>query len=351
MQRTLSLCSFEDSKEVAIQKPLQRLFAHHPVSTGHHKIMAASRAAATLAIWITSLAVSGWAYEGRPEHRMLATAPGDLEDRLLQDAADGSLDDFSLVEAAIVAGGLTDRPPLRQLHETFHNHERRCQAEVGPMSTPLEKTAAAFRFLHEQILTGTYVSDASDVAGTLTTGNYNCLSATILFQALCQSARLPVEPVWNPAHVASCVDAPICLRVETTIVDWDAAAHTTDRSQAEESRRLTDVQLIAKVYYNRGIELMARGRHATAFRVAKTGYLLDQQDTAARNNLLACINNWALSLCRLHQYEQARTLLSTGRQLAPSYLPFQQNEEYVVRHWEESLRRDDIITMPQPTSP
>lgn len=294
--------------------------------------------------------------------------------RLLGDAADGRLDEFSLWQAALVAGGSEsaerqqaaarfqglqaelqailkaerrsaagDRRPSVRRGRWIQPTSRAPQApeRAAPMiSPPVPATPTAiaeriFRFMHRRVLTGDYQTGQNDLARTLRTGDYNCVTATILFNCLCRNSGLKSQAIAAPAHVFSRVIADTRLDVETTCARW---FESPDRQRpARPGRRLSDVQLIAKIFYNRGVQLLQEDEFARALSLFETSIALDADDQTARTNRLATLNNWALAESNAGRFEQAVRLLQRGAALDSRYVPIQANDLHVHQRWAQSL--------------
>lgn len=85
------------------------------------------------------------------------------------------------------------------------------------------------------------------------------------------------------------------------------------------------------IYYNRGVDLLTANRFAEAAAANAKALELDPQNTPARGNLLATLNNWAIDLARHGHYGRAADLLSQGLAIAPDYAPFKTNVVYLDR--------------------
>jgi len=96
---------------------------------------------------------------------------------------------------------------------------------------------------------------------------------------------------------------------------------------------LSDIELLGKVYYNRGVSQLEAHEYATAIALLKTSLALDPQDEPARNNLLAANNNWALALCDAGDFAGAADKLAAGRAIDTQYGPLQTNDLYVHQKW------------------
>ena len=280
---------------------------------------------------------------------VLGTTRGSLEGQLLQDIQDGAVDDFSLIEAAVVAAGVEDPHRLREVVTQF--------AELHaptPGTLCFEQhhatAQAAFRTLHEVFCTAEYRSDASDVAEVLNGGDYNCLSATILYLTLVRRQGLSAVALARKGHVLARVMTQPPLDVETTCPEWfdlpvEAGSDAGRAPKLDEPQRtaalrpLNDVQLLAKVYYNRGVVELRRDRYAEGLRLTRISMVLDPQDQIARGNLLAGLNNWALARCAGGDYSGAADTLAEIRRIQPGYGPLAENDIYVHQQWIARLRR------------
>ena len=244
-------------------------------------------------------ACAGAALEGH------AAAPSALEVRLWDDAADRQLDQHSLAAAALVAGGVTDAQSLDDyLLKIDLWRDELNRAGTQPESAR-ERAAALHRILHARVLVGGYDSRATDLADLLDSGRFNCLSSATLFLALAPACGLEAHAVESPGHVWIEVTTPEGrLAVETTLPNWDSA--TAVNTARRVGRPLTDVQLIAAFYHNRGVALLEQGQFRAALAANAAALRLDPQCGVARENLLATLNNWAVALAAERRYEEER---------------------------------------------
>lgn len=214
-----------------------------------------------------------------------SAADSTLDQRLLADAADGTLHDFDFISACLIAGGVSDPAELSEAREL---HAR--------LSSP--------------ILTGSYQADASDLRQTIRTGNYNCLSAAAIHWERSRRAGVELQ-IWSrPGHV--------WLVDPAGAIAHDSAA-----------RQITPLALVGKFYYNRGLMLLQAGRHADGLTCMRNALRLDPADREARGNLLAGLNNWAAALCGQERFAEARALIEQGLAIDADYAPLVANARYV----------------------
>lgn len=265
-------------------------------------------------------------------------APSD-EARMLADAADGCFNEINLLEASVIAGG-GDRDEVALTR-------RRLDAlwlEVGePLidTLPLaDRPRAILSALHRLVLTGEYKAECTEVQQTLQSGDYNCVTATALYLELCRRHGLAGSAVAIPAHVYCRLHGPQQQDIQTTCKDWFELATRNGNAftrqvaaQSSPPRTLTDVELLGKVYYNRGVSQLEAHEYAAAIALLKTSLALDPKDEPARNNLLAAHNNWALALCDANDFAAAADKLAAGRKIDAQYGPLLTNDLYIHQKW------------------
>lgn len=202
---------------------------------------------------------------------------------------------------------------------------------------------ALHRVLHEKLLTGRYRRDLYDVVETLQQGDYNCLTAAILLQALCDQNHVSLRVVASPRHVT-------CRRLDDTIVEPTCPNWFQDPRHAVRAcdafpdeiplQPLDSSALIARIHYNRGLERLSQGEFELAvdqFRIAQT---LDATYEEARANELAALNNWSLRLCQAGEFAQAADRLELARTIDPTYPPLAANDLHIHHRWTTELCRE-----------
>jgi tetratricopeptide (TPR) repeat protein len=204
-----------------------------------------------------------------------------------------------------------------------------------------EKTLA---FLHSRLLFGGYDLYATQLPCVLATGRYNCVSATVLYNCLAEAAGLDVRALRLPNHTCTeLLDGERWVRVEATCADWIAArgqpralANTNGESpfasqqvQSATHEAISDVALVAMIYYNRGVEALKRRDFEQAILLNRLALTLDSHNSSARGNLLAAINKQALKLSIRRQFAAALTLIDEGLGIDPDHEPLRQNRGYI----------------------
>ena len=280
-----------------------------------------------------------------------------LETRLFADAADGRWDAHSLLAASLVASGVSDPAALGRHQARFAElvaELRRSGRVTGP---PRQQAQAVFEFMHRRMLCGGYQLDGTDLAALLDQGRFNCVSASVLFNCLAGELGLSACGLEIPGHALSRLLLPDGnLDVETTCPEWfrllddprkqaELVARTLGpqraAGRAEDRRQVSDVELVATIYYNRGVDLLGQKRFADAVAANAKALRLDPHSQTARGNLLATLNNWAIAEAAPGRYDQAAELLRQGMAIDPGYETFKANYRHVHREWTDRLCRMD----------
>lgn len=278
------------------------------------------------------------------------------EARLLADALDGRLDDVPFLDAVMIANGIRIPAMADELRQRLDVSIEAVRREVSEIQDPRQRCVAVHEWMHRHVLIGQYQADCTQISRALRHGDYNCVSATLMFQLLSQACDLSTVAVATPTHVyARLLLGPARVDVQTTCPDWfrlssdqrrkypptlnnRPVGNLSRRSQGspwgdEEVREISDVQLLAKVYYNRGVRHLDAQRFESAESEFRTSLLLDADDQSAQENLLATLNNWALNLAERQEYAAAATVLQRGLKECPDYAPFQANDLHIHQKW------------------
>lgn len=280
--------------------------------------------------------------------RIKIAAPSDLtylEAKLLEDAADGRFDTMTLLDAALVAEAIADARVRQSWEDKIRSALgvlRQRTDSTANMPCRLSAVVRTFDVLHSHLLTGKYCADCTPVSRVLTDGNYNCVSATVLFLELCRRQNIHVTAMTTNTHVfcQAQADSQPC-DIQPTCADWFRLSPTERRtlgsSSASTARPIRESELVGKIYYNLGVHSLEKKHFAHADRCFRLALLLDGLDSAAEENLLATWNNWALELCDRGQYAEAASLLETGRRLRDDYAPFANNQLHITQRWAQAL--------------
>lgn len=301
-------------------------------------------AATLLAIWtsggsVASLRAQEWRARTATAERP-ATANRTTSHRLdllWSDAADGYLDRTSFLAAALFASGVESAEQVTALERRFLRWTDQQSTKLASVDAPTERARLLLKALHRDWLTGQYYAACSRVDQSLTAGNFNCVTATALFHVAAGRLGLPDEIISVPGHVYNRLSLTPPLDVQTTSPTWLDPGAIRPPVPTGPERRLTEVQLIGKLFYNRGVALLSQQRFDEATEAFQRALLWDPQDRSASQNLLAALNNGALAAADRGQYSRAVAMLERGLNFDPHFAPLVANYQHVTGQWVEEL--------------
>jgi hypothetical protein len=272
-----------------------------------------------------------------------------LEKGLLDDAKDGHWDQHTLIAAALIASGVTSDAELRGTCNLFAVIAAELKAELAneshQSSAPQQGAATTLAFLHRRLLRGGYDLYATELPDVFATGRFNCVSATVLFNGLAAEVGLDVGALRLPSHTCTeLLDGEVQIRIEATCADWTTAIArsraipdstggasftASSLAQSEPPVAISDVALVAMIYYNRGVEALKNKDYEQAILLNRLALTLDAQNASARGNLLAAINKQALKLTARRHFAAALSLVDEGLAIDPAHAPLKQNRGYI----------------------
>lgn len=267
------------------------------------------------------------------------------EIELLEDVDDGQLQRFEFIDAAFIAGGLADpRTRTEMLGRQAELYTAIDFAAIRKMPND-QRPAAVLAALHRHLLTGQFRPTATLLHETLLTGDFNCVTATILFHDLCSRANVSAEIVAKSGHVCSRLVNADC-EIETTRKAQEEIPRAmlnsleARRSGKAASRGITPSELLGRIYYNRALAALEKQEFAAAIQLLQHSLTCDPQDHDAQENLLAGLNNWALSLCEQQDYAAAAERIAAGLAVNKNYQPLRSNDLHVHQQWVAQLCRE-----------
>lgn len=256
-------------------------------------------------------------------------APSGLEAKLLADAADGTLQQLTLLEASLVASGVPDREvPAEAARATAAL--RPAIERARTQRDPRARGALLLRTLHDTVLRE-YALTATEIDDLIHTGEFNCLSSALLFVVAADGLLEQPRAMVTRYHAFARVTVEgRAADVETTT----PAGFAADRAKLmtpeyvkkiagpgtstaelladlEHPEELPALSLVAAVYSNRAVGLVQRGDLAgaavaldRAHRLATGG--LRERLSAWRGGVL---NSGAVALVEQGRLDEARVLL------------------------------------------
>ena len=323
----------------------------------------------------------------------LSNLPPD-EAALLRDAEDGRWDEIDLFDAALIAEGLTTRERRAPQREKFDRFAAELATLTERETDPLKKTKIVYEYLHDVVLTEKYNLNCSSLVASLETGVFNCVSATALFNCFAARSGLNVAALETTGHAKSRVKfADSFLDLETTCSSWDrlpdkarpysrplanafesggatlqnvsferretSADAGTTTFDAETStpdaplgysytrtrkpmREIGDVELVATIYYNVGVDFYQKERFEEAIVAYVKAARLAPNNQTILGNLKATVNNWAIQIAmKDRDFERAILVAGQGLLLDPNFPEYKMNLPIFFHRWVDCLARDN----------
>ena len=323
----------------------------------------------------------------------LSNLPAD-EAALLRDAEDGRWDEIDLFDAALIAEGLTTRERRAPQREKFDRFAAELATLTERETDPLKKTKIVYEYLHDVVLTEKYNLNCSSLVASLETGVFNCVSATALFNCFAARSGLDVAALETTGHAKSRVKfADSFLDLETTCSSWerlpdkarpysrplpsasenggailqnvsferretvaDAGSTTFDAETStpdaplgysytrtrKPMREIGDVELVATIYYNVGVDFYQKERFEEAIVAYVKAARLAPNNLTILGNLKATINNWAIQIAmKDRDFERAILVAEQGLLLDPNFPECKMNLPIFFHRWVDDLARDN----------
>ncbi len=270
---------------------------------------------------------------------LLSRPQTELETRLFAAISDGGFGRFSLLAAGLIAGGVERNDELRRYCGRFDRISETLRNSGKVRGSPREQARIVFEYLHRKLLGGGYCLDASDLRLAFDRGRFNCVTSALLFNCLARRFGLKAVGREMPGHALSRLVLPgETIDVETTCPRWIDEFGTPS---VPHTRSLTDVELVATIYYNRGIDFLGERRFADAVAANVKAMRLDPHSATAKGNYFATINNWGIELASSGQYAKAAELFRYGMASEPGFKAFRSNYARLMRQW-DATREDSL---------
>jgi hypothetical protein len=254
----------------------------------------------------------------------------DEEATLLADARAGRLHRLSLAEAALIADGVSDATKRKAYLARIDLLEREAR-RVAAEGTPLEKGDRLLRWLHAGAMKKGYRKGQSSLAGFLDTGNFNCLSSTVLYTVLGRRLGLDVRSVQvGTDHVHAVLHAG---GRQTVVETTNPRGFNPPGKRTARCREVGELGLVAAVYSNRVADLMKAKRYPEALRAGLCGLQLDAEGPVLRKNTTAVFVSWSAELGRAGQSEQALRVAGAGLRQAPKDVKLRGNHRVALHNW------------------
>ncbi|MDO5580304.1 MAG: tetratricopeptide repeat protein [Planctomycetia bacterium] len=111
-------------------------------------------------------------------------------------------------------------------------------------------------------------------------------------------------------------------------------------SGTRKMRQINEVQLIATIYYNRGVDHYQEERYNEALADYAKALQLDPDNKTIFGNFKATLNNWAIQLALQKNFPESIRLTEAGLILDPDFEQFKINLPIFYQHWVAELEKE-----------
>ena len=106
-------------------------------------------------------------------------------------------------------------------------------------------------------------------------------------------------------------------------------------------REITDVELVATIYYNVGVDYSQEGDYERSVASYIKAVQLAPSNQTILGNLKATINNWAIDVAMKEKdYEKAILITDLGRRIDPEFREYKMNMPIFYRDWIDRLTKE-----------
>jgi hypothetical protein len=269
-----------------------------------------------------------------------------LSEQLLADIQDGQLDQFSRIEAAFIIASGDDSAKLQQGMGWFHALLQDIYSKnlIGFDKVP--SAEKLFLYLHTTWLK-TYQREATALFDIMERKAFNCVSATVLYNLICDEVGLKTEAFETPTHVYSIFTNIVeQVMVENTnsmgfnimnnlqryseylrqyYPENEALKIGLDRLYAYEhahGRRINNTELLGLIAYNLAIFAAEKEDFETAYDRLTLAQLFNADSRSNRKFEISLYYRWGQSL-----FEQS-DFLRAFQLMADAFYRYQDNNDF-----------------------
>lgn len=267
-----------------------------------------------------------------------------MESALVSDARDRRLDDFDLLDAALVASGVSSPTALRSERARLEQHLGPLQSRLQAIASTEERAHALLEGLHSHVLRR-YSARTTTMLELVDAGVYNCVTATLLYNAMAERLGLLTRAVLLPSHVFTVLYTGAgAVEIETTSAhgfspDRESGSYLRFLAErglhrgatvvgtrlAPESPEMTraieidDPTLVSLIYSNRGLTASESGDADAAYRLFRVASLLaaDERARELRYHVAALVNGLVVAAAEAGEYQRGLRLVDAARAEAP----------------------------------
>lgn len=242
--------------------------------------------------------------------------------------------DDLLTQAWHAGGGLPDVLP--QMRAKVSAWKLAVRRDLNQQRALVERAADLHHWLHQHVLR-TYDASATDLSRVLNNGDYNCVSATLLYVVLARELQIPAATLCRGQHCRVGIhDGPHWLPLETTCATCTGLSPLKAAVQpvliggdTKQERLLNEQGLVGLFWFNRALDELKLKHHRAAVAANLIALSWDLQNADARTNLLASLNFLGLDAAKVGDFAVATRWLMFAGEVNPNDATTQHNRRYV----------------------
>jgi len=123
-----------------------------------------------------------------------------LQQRLFKDITDQQLDDFSHIEAAFILSGVTEEDTLQYYLQWYNDVVGRIEGFNLDQFDRVSSANKVFQYVRTTLY-DEYKLDKTTLLDIVNERRYNCVSATLLYNCLCEELGWQTQAFETPTHV------------------------------------------------------------------------------------------------------------------------------------------------------
>jgi len=242
--------------------------------------------------------------------------------------------DELLTQAWFAGGGQADTLP--RLQATVKVWKQSVRRDLDQQRTLAERATALHTWLHNHVLR-TYDASATDLTLLLNRGEYNCVSATLLYVVLARELQIPAATLCRGQHCRVGIqEGTNWLPLETTCATCQGLSALKPAVQPvmiggdpQHERLLDERGLVGLFWFNRGIDQIKAKQHRAAVAANLAALSWDAQNVDARTNLLASLNHLGLDAAKVGDIANATRWMVYASEVGPNDPTTQHNRRYI----------------------
>lgn len=259
-----------------------------------------------------------------------------FERALSKDISNGRLDHFTPIEAAFILSGASTQDTLDYYIAWYNTLFKKIEAFNFDPFKPIESAQQVFAFLHGNWLK-TYQLEATTLIDVVQHKTFNCVSATILYNIICNDMGWATEAFETPTHVYTYfTNLNEYIMVEnTTPMGFNILSNLRlysqhlahfypeqrvyqiglDQLHAYENsngREINNTELLGLLAYNQAYFFQKKKNYKKAYEYILLAQQFNEDSRSNQNLERGLYNNWGHELFQKKKYMKAFTVLADG---------------------------------------